>query len=229
MFLILGVDSWTSPLGQSIYAFVIITQTRQQYIYSINNFSSDRHTAKFNEEKILNVIEKIGVNKFVTIVTDAEAALKAAKREVIKKHPHIMAVRCIAHHINLITKDIISIEWAKNTLQKCQQIVSFFHNAHRAGEALRNEIISSFSIRGNLKSAVKTRWSTVWDVCESILHLENSVKLVSIFFKKKFLIYIINIFYLINRFLKKTLVFLQLLKQLKLLFKTDNFGMMLSN
>lgn len=186
MFLILGVDSWTSPLGQSIYAFIIISQTRKQYIYSINNFSSDRHTAKFNEEKILNVIETIGANKFVTIVSDAEAALRAAKRNIVKKYPNIIAVRCIAHHINLITKDITSIEWAKNTLQKCQQIVSFFHNAHRAGEALCDEIISSFSIGGNLKSSVKTRWSTVWDVCEAILRLENCIKLVSIFKKMLF-------------------------------------------
>ena len=115
MFLILGVDSWTSPLGQSIYAFVIITQTHQQYIYSINNFSLDRHTAKFNEEKILQVIEKIDPNKFTAIVTDGEAAMQAAKRRVVNEYPHIMAVRCIAHHINLVTKDIISIEWAKNT------------------------------------------------------------------------------------------------------------------
>lgn len=114
------------------------------------------------------------------MVTDAEAALRAAKKEITKKYPHILAVRCIAHHINLITKDIVSIGWAKNTLKKCQQIVSFFHNAHRAGEALRDEIISSFSIGGNLKSSVKTRWSTVWDVCESVLRLENSIKLVSI-------------------------------------------------
>jgi len=134
-----------------------------------------------------------------------------------------MAVRCIAHHINLITKDIVSIEWAKNTIKKCQQIVSFFHNAHRAGEALRNEIISSFSIGGNLKSSVKTRWSTTWDVCESILRLENSIKLVSIFKKVIFLIFI----HYIVIYEKPEI--LLLLEQLKLLFKIGNSGMMLNN
>ena len=56
--------------------------------------------------------------------------MQAAKRRVIEKYPHIMAIRCIAHHINLVTKDIISIEWAKKILKKCQQIVSFFHGSH---------------------------------------------------------------------------------------------------
>ncbi|GES89417.1 ribonuclease H-like domain-containing protein [Rhizophagus clarus] len=62
-----------------------------------------------------------------------------------------MPIRCIAHHINLITKDIISIEWAKKTLQNCQKIVSFFHDVHRAEAILYNEIKNSFS-KENLKS-----------------------------------------------------------------------------
>lgn len=128
---------------------------------------------------MLNVIENINPDKFIAIVSDAESAMQAAKRKVSDKYPHIMPIRCITHHINLVTKDIISIKWAKEVLQKCQKIVSFFQNVHRAGAALRNNI--NFSIGGNLKSSVKTRWSTAWDVCESILRLENSIKFVSIF------------------------------------------------
>ena len=183
----LGVDSWTSPLGQCIYAFVIITPTRRQYVYSIDDFSSERHTSAFNEEQMLKVIETIGSNKFAAIVTDAEAAMQAGRRKIMEKYPHIMTVRCIAHHINLVTKDIISIDWAIEVLKKCQKIVSFFHGSHRAGAALRDEIKTSLG--GNLKSSVKTRWSTAWDVCESILRLENNIKCVSIIKILSLLIY----------------------------------------
>ncbi|GBB85484.1 hypothetical protein RclHR1_00120038 [Rhizophagus clarus] len=175
--LTLGIDSWTSPLGQSIYAFTIITPNRRQYIYSIEDFSSQRHTAEFNEKQLLKVIEDVGKDKFIAVVSDGEAAIQSAKRRVTNKYPHIMPIRCIAHHINLVTKDIISIEWAKKTLQNCQKIVSFFHDVHRAGAILRNEIKNSFS-KGNLKSSVKTCWSTAWDVCESILRQENSIKFI---------------------------------------------------
>src|SRR4051812_3616526 len=105
---------------------------------------------------MLKVIEKIGKDKFIAVVSDAEAAMQSAKRKVMSKYPHIMAVRCIAHHINLVTKDIISIEWAKITLQKCLKIISFFHGSHRAEAALHDEIKTSF-LGGNLKSSVKTR------------------------------------------------------------------------
>ena len=42
---------------------------------------------------MLQVIEKIDPNKFTAIVTDGEAAMQAAKRRVIEKYPHIMAIR----------------------------------------------------------------------------------------------------------------------------------------
>jgi hypothetical protein len=162
---------------------------------------------------MLKVIESIGEDKFIAIVSDAEAAMQSAKRKVMNKHPHIMAVRCIAHHINLVTKDILSIEWARQTLQKCQKIVSFFHDGHRAGDALRNEIKNSFS-RGSLKSSVKTRWSTAWDVCESILNLENHIKLVSIlkilfciYFIYLYILYILIYFYLIKILSEKPDIF----------------------
>ncbi|GES96420.1 ribonuclease H-like domain-containing protein [Rhizophagus clarus] len=113
--------------------------------------------AEFNEKQLLKVIEDVGKDKFIAVVSDGEAAIQSAKKRVTNKYSHIMPIRCIAHHINLVTKDIISIEWAKKTLQNCQKIVSFFHDV-RAGAILRNEIKNSFS-KGNLKSSVKTRWS----------------------------------------------------------------------
>src|SRR6266498_1495372 len=102
---------------------------------------------------MLKVIEDIEKEKFISIVTDAEAEIQVVKRKITNKYPYIMIIRCIAHHINLITKDIISIKYIKTTLQKYQQIISFFHKAYRARAALRDEIITSFSIRGNLKTS----------------------------------------------------------------------------
>lgn len=159
---------------------MIITPTRRQFIYSVNDFSSDRHTAQFNEEQLLKVIDNIGKEKIAAIVSDAESAMMAAKRRIVSNYKHILPVRCVAHHINLVTKDITSLDWAKKTLKKCQKIVSFFHKSHCAGAALCDEIINSLVFGGNLKSSVKTHWSTSWDVCESILCLETNIKFVSI-------------------------------------------------
>lgn len=121
-----GVDGWSSPLKQSIYSFVILLPDRKQYIYSIEDYSSHSHTSDFNAEKIIHILEQVGPSKFTAIVTDAEAAMMAAKRIVTSTFPNILSIRCIAHHIQLIASDIVKINWAKNTLQNIQKIITFF-------------------------------------------------------------------------------------------------------
>ena len=53
---------------------------------------------------MLKVIEDIEKEKFISIVTDAEAAIQAAKRKITNKYSYIIAIRYIAHHINLLQK-----------------------------------------------------------------------------------------------------------------------------
>jgi len=150
-----GVDGWSSPLKHSIYAFVIMTSERKQYIYSLADVSEFSHTADFNAKKMLEVLEKIGPEKFSAIITDAESAMMAAKRQVANKYPYILPMRCIAHHIQLISSDICNHPWAKEVLSNCQKIISFFKNSYPASAALRDEILHSFTIGGNLKTSTK--------------------------------------------------------------------------
>jgi len=179
--LTLCIDGWCSPLKHSIYAFVIITSERKQYVYSLRDFSKFAHTAKFNAEKIIEVLESIGPEKFTAIVSDAESSIMAAKRQIAQKYQYILPIRCIAHHIQLISSSICKLPHAKKILSNCQTIISFFRNSYSAGAALREEIIFSSTLGGNLKSPTKTRWSTAWDSCESILRNEANIKSVKFY------------------------------------------------
>ena len=121
----------------------------------------------------------IDPKKFVAVVSDTESAMQMARRLISEKYPHILSVRCIAHHLNLITTDLIKLDFARCTFKKCQTIITFFKTSYRAGAALREDIIQSLTEGGGLKSSVKTRWSTAWDCCDSIIRLESSIKHVS--------------------------------------------------
>ncbi|GBB91130.1 hypothetical protein RclHR1_18270004 [Rhizophagus clarus] len=86
---------------------------------NVSNFS---HTADFNARKMLEVLEKVGPEKFSAIITDAESAMMAVKRQVANKYPHILPMRCIAHHIQLILSDTCNHSWAKKVLEQKPQI-----------------------------------------------------------------------------------------------------------
>ncbi|PKY60106.1 hypothetical protein RhiirA4_483422 [Rhizophagus irregularis] len=51
-----------------------------------------------------------------------------------------MPIRCIAHHINLLTNDICKLEFAQSTLKKCMKLVHFFKASHQADAELTDEI-----------------------------------------------------------------------------------------
>ncbi|CAJ0637179.1 14318_t:CDS:2 [Entrophospora sp. SA101] len=57
--LTLALDGWTSPSGQSLYAFIIITKDRREIVHSIQNLSKESHTGIFLSEKIIEVIENL--------------------------------------------------------------------------------------------------------------------------------------------------------------------------
>jgi len=139
------------------------------------------HTTDFFENEILEVLENIGTTKISAIVTDAASALVAAKKKIIEKYPHIISLRCIAHHINLIAADVAKTAFAKNILEKCTKITKFFKKAHQAGGYLREEIVNELITGGNLKTYIKTRWSSAFDCTASILRLETCFRNVSIY------------------------------------------------
>jgi hypothetical protein len=145
----------------------------------LKDVSSDSHTGVFNTTEIEKVLTTIGPKKFAAVVSDAESALQMARKVISEKYPHILSIRCMAHHINLITNDIIKLNFAKNTFKKCQTIITFFKTSYRAGANLQEDIIQSLIEGGGLKTSVKTRWSTAWDCCDSIIRLENNLKNVS--------------------------------------------------
>jgi len=96
------MDGWTDPKQQSIWAFMIITPSHKEYLYSLLNFSSDHHTAEFLTKKINKIIMKIGPKKISAIVSDNAANIVVARSEISTKYPTIMNLKCIVHCFNLI-------------------------------------------------------------------------------------------------------------------------------
>src|SRR5688572_6274251 len=140
----LGIDGWAGPNGQSIYAFILILPTGKEYIHSLKDFSLYSHTADFISKEILKVIEDVGCDKFSSVVSDNASTMVAAKKLVNEKYPHILPVRCITHHVNLLTTDIMKHEFSKSTISKCMTIIKYFKRSYKSGALLSEEIKNNF-------------------------------------------------------------------------------------
>jgi hypothetical protein len=121
-------------MNESIWNFVIHTPDHQEYLWSLKNLSSNRHTADFLAEQIEEIINKIGKNKFSAIVSDAGANIKLARHHITEKYPNILNIRCIAHAINLISKDVCKTQFANKVLRQCMVIIKYFKASHLPGK-----------------------------------------------------------------------------------------------
>jgi len=117
------LDGWTTPLGQSLCVFIIITTGGKEYIHSLINLSKESHTGEILAQKINEVLQNIGTDKFGAIVSDHASNMVLAKKLINEKYPYIIPIRCIAYHINLITTDIMKLEYSKHTINQVFKII----------------------------------------------------------------------------------------------------------
>src|SRR5579864_9116528 len=117
----------------SVYAYILILPSGKEYLYSLEDLSLHSHTAEYISQKILEVINAVGPKKFSSIVSDNAATMVKAKKIVNIEYSYIVPIRCIAHHVNLLTTDIMKHEHSKEIITKCMKIVKFFRNSHQAG------------------------------------------------------------------------------------------------
>ena len=86
-----------------------MTHDRKEYLYQLRDLSLVKHTAQLLAEEIEKVLKKIGPDRFAAIVTDNASNCAAARKIISEKYPFIFDNRCIAHCVNLITKDILGM------------------------------------------------------------------------------------------------------------------------
>ena len=111
---------------------------------------------EFMFKTISNIIEEIGKEKFSSIISDNAATMVVTKRKINEKYGHIIPVRCITHHINLITTDIMKHEHSKKTIVNCIKIVNYFKKSYQNEAFLSQKLNKSLVIGGGLKGYIKT-------------------------------------------------------------------------
>jgi Protein of unknown function (DUF 659) len=113
-------------------------------LWCLKDLSSESHTGEFLAKTIEEIIDKIGPTSFSSIVSDSGANIRNARQIIAEKYKNILNVRCMAHAINLISKDICSTSFANRILTKCNTMVTYFKKSHQGGILSSNFILFIF-------------------------------------------------------------------------------------
>jgi hypothetical protein len=151
-------DGWKNSSGQSIYDYCLITEERKEYLWLSKDYSNiAHHTGAFFGDEIIKAVKKIGPKKLAAVVSDNAPDAHVACRILCEKYPHILNIRCIAHSINLITKDLCKHIFVVETIQKVGIIYQYFVKSHAICQFLKDAIQVLQIKGGGLKSHTKTR------------------------------------------------------------------------
>jgi len=170
--LTIAFDGWTNSTGKSIYDFCLITEERKEYLWCSKDYSNVPHTGAFFGDELIKIVKDIGPEKLGAVVSDNVPDARVARRILCETYSHILNFCCMAHCINLITKDICKNTFVIDTVRKVGIVHQYFTMSHAPCQFLKDAIAILQIKGGGLKSHTKTRWSTMWDCISSIVRLE---------------------------------------------------------
>lgn len=104
-------DGYTDSANQSMYN-VLISSVHGSVFHKMIIGTDKAKDAQWLFERLSEVIIEVGEHNFVNVIMDNAEVCRAAGKLLMAKFPHITAVGCAAHALDLLLKDASKHEWA---------------------------------------------------------------------------------------------------------------------
>jgi hypothetical protein len=120
-------DGWTDQRSRTILNFLIACPKGTMFLKSVD--ASDQvKDANLLFRLLDEVVEEVGVQSVVQVITDNAANYVAAGKMLEEKHRTIWWTPCAAHCLDLMLEDIGKIEWVKKTVEQGKSITRYIYN-----------------------------------------------------------------------------------------------------
>ena len=121
-------DGWTDPARHPIINFMVSSLNGPVFLKAVDTLGEYKD-AQFMGELFIRVVEEVGVDSCVQIITDNAPVCKAASMIVEAKYPQVFWTPCIVHSLNLALKSIASdVLWIGNIIEDARHIRNFVQN-----------------------------------------------------------------------------------------------------
>ncbi|PRQ29317.1 putative ribonuclease H-like domain-containing protein [Rosa chinensis] len=110
-----------------------------------------------------NIVEEVGEENVVQIVTDNASNYKWAGKELMKHTSKLWWTPCAAHCIDLMLEDISKMKVFETTIQRAKQIVKFIY-----GHTQVLSIMRKFTGNKEIIRPVVTRFATYFLSLQSL-------------------------------------------------------------
>lgn len=168
-------DGWTNIRREPIINYVITTP--EPIFYKTISTKAISHSGAYIAKEISSIIQDLGPNKVLGIVTDNAKSMKSAWAILKNEYDHLEAYGCVAHGLNLLAKDIADLKYISSVVTSGKNIVKEINLSHKLNAIFKEKQTEK---QLTLKLPVKTRWDSHVASLGSILHNKSVLQSVAI-------------------------------------------------
>ncbi|XP_043724638.1 uncharacterized protein LOC122671472 isoform X2 [Telopea speciosissima] len=173
-------DSWKDAQGRMVINFLVSCPRGVYFVSSID--ATDIVEDASNLFKLLDkVVEEIGEENVVQVITENTASYKAAGKMLEEKRGNLFWTPCAAYCIDQMLEDFAKIKWVGECMDRGKKITKFIYNRTWLLNLMKKEFTEG---RDLLNSAV-TRFATSFITLQSLL--DNRIGLKRMFQSNKWL------------------------------------------
>ncbi|XP_062119365.1 uncharacterized protein LOC133833124 [Humulus lupulus] len=120
-------DGWSDMRNRSLINFLVNNPYGTVFLKTIDASDCVKDAQKLFE-LLDDVVEEIGEDIVIQVITDNASAYKAAGRLLMEKRKSLYWTPCAAHCIDLMLEKIGELPQHKNALLKVKRVSNFIHN-----------------------------------------------------------------------------------------------------
>lgn len=123
-----ALDGWTNIKNEPIINIIVFTPI--PYFYKFIETKQNRHTASYLFEETCKVLENIGSDKVMLIITDNAANMVKCGGMLENKYTNVKWVGCLAHTLNLLIGDVLKNEHVAKMISDATDIIKCVQHSH---------------------------------------------------------------------------------------------------
>ncbi|XP_049933543.1 uncharacterized protein LOC116252633 [Nymphaea colorata] len=133
-------DGWTDIQRHPLINFIATSTNGPIFLKAIDAFGEYKNT-EYLKGLFVELIEEVGMDKVVQIITDNAAVCRAAGLLVEQDYPHIFWTPCAVHSLNLALKSICNPTSKEHDL-RAYELCSWIEELERDVKNIRNFIVN---------------------------------------------------------------------------------------
>ncbi|XVF71161.1 hypothetical protein PTKIN_Ptkin12aG0014100 [Pterospermum kingtungense] len=121
------VEQWSSKNGRTLLSFLVYCHQATVFLKSVDA-SHVIYSADHLYELLKQVVEEVGVENVVQVITNYEEQYFFAGKRLMESFPSLYWAPCLGHCVDMMLQDFGNLQWINETIEQAKSVTRFVYN-----------------------------------------------------------------------------------------------------